>query len=156
MTESCTVVCSTPHDDIDFGSSGCLLPGFEARIIDEEGQDITEHDRAGELLVKSPSVTLGYLDNPEATKEAFIDGGWLKSGDKALIHKSPQGNEHIWIVDRMKELIKVKVSLPQRLGNLRGSITNLPSGATRCSRRAGSPSADPSLRCRHCRHIYPG
>ena len=108
MTESCTVVCSTTGDDIDLGSSGCLLPSFEARIVGEDGKDIVEYDKEGELLVRSPSVTLGYLDNEKATKETFV-GGWLKSGDKALIRKSPKGNEHVWIVDRMKELIKVKV-----------------------------------------------
>ena len=110
MTESCTVVSSTPFDDIDQGSSGCLLPGYEARLVDDNGKDITALDEAGELLVRSPSVTLGYLDNEAATKEAFLEGGWLKSGDKALFHKSSKGNEHLWIVDRMKELIKVKVT----------------------------------------------
>lgn len=110
MTESSTVVSSTPYNDIDFGSSGCLLPGFEARIVSEGGKDITEYDQPGELLVKSPSVVLGYLSNKQANLETFRDG-WLHSGDKAVIRKSPKGNEHIWIVDRMKELIKVKVSL---------------------------------------------
>lgn len=109
MTESCTVVCSTPYDDIDFGSSGCLLPSYEARIVSEEGIDVEEYDQPGELLVKSPSVVLGYLDNDQANQETFQDG-WLRTGDKALVRKSPKGNEHIWIVDRMKELIKVKVS----------------------------------------------
>ena len=110
MTEASTVASSTPYNDIDFGSSGCLLPGFEARIIAEDGKNITEYDEPGELLVKSPSVVLGYLNNEEANRETFQDG-WLRSGDKAVIHKSPRGNEHVWIVDRMKELIKAKVSI---------------------------------------------
>ena len=102
-------MCSTLFDDIDFGSCGCLLPSYEARIVNEEGVDVEGYEQPGELLVKSPSVVLGYLNNDEATREAFQDG-WMRTGDKALIRKSPKGNEHIWIVDRMKELIKVKVS----------------------------------------------
>ena len=110
MTETCTVASSTPHDDISLGSSGMLLPGYEARIVGEDGRDITDYDQAGELWMRSPSVTtLGYLDNLRATAETFVEGGWLRSGDKALFRKSPKGNEHLWIVDRMKELIKVKV-----------------------------------------------
>jgi long-subunit acyl-CoA synthetase (AMP-forming) len=108
MTESCTVVCSTPYNDIDFGSSGCLLPSYKARIISEDGTEIKELEQAGELLVQSPTVVLGYLNNPKANEETFVDG-WLRTGDKALIRKSPNGNEHVWIVDRVKELIKVKV-----------------------------------------------
>ena len=60
-------------------------------------------------MVKSPSVVLGYLNNPQANKETFQDG-WMRTGDEAVVRKSPQGNEHIFIVDRIKELIKVKVS----------------------------------------------
>ena len=109
MTESSTVVTSTPYNDIVFGSSGCLLPSIQARIVSEEGVDITDHDQAGELLVKSPTVVLGYLNNDEANTETFEDG-WLRTGDKAVIRRSAKGNEHVWIVDRVKELIKVKVT----------------------------------------------
>ncbi|KKA21420.1 Long-chain-fatty-acid--CoA ligase [Rasamsonia emersonii CBS 393.64] len=107
MTETATVVCSTAVDDIWFGSSGCLLPGIEARLITPDGKDITEYDTPGELLVRSPSVVLGYLNNEKATKESFIDG-WLRTGDEAMIRLSPNKTEHVWIVDRIKELIKVK------------------------------------------------
>jgi len=56
--------------------------------------------------VQSPSVTLGYLKNEKATQETFVleeDGRYMRTGDEALIRKSPNGNEHIWIVDRIKE-----------------------------------------------------
>ena len=74
-----------------------------------EGTDIEGYDQPGELLIRSPSVTLGYLKNDLATRETFQDG-WMRTGDEAVVRKSPNGNEHIWIVDRLKELIKVKVS----------------------------------------------
>ena len=108
LTETCTVVSSTAFDDIWFGSSGCLLPSVKARIVSLDGEDITGYDQPGELLVKSPSVVLGYLNNDEANKSTFQDG-WMRTGDEAMFRKSPKGTAHLWIVDRIKELIKVKV-----------------------------------------------
>ena len=114
LTETCTVVCSTTPADIWLGSSGCLIPGFEAKIMSIEGNEITGYNQAGELLVKSPSIVLGYLKNDKATQETFVDmpeGRFMRTGDEVEIRKSPNGNEHIWVVDRIKELIKVKVRL---------------------------------------------
>ncbi|KAK8184936.1 uncharacterized protein BKA78DRAFT_256216 [Phyllosticta capitalensis] len=107
LTETSTVVCSTSIDDIWFGSSGSLITGCQAKLMSPEGREITEYDQPGELVVKSPAVTLGYLKKPEATKETFEDG-WMRTGDEAVVRVSPKGHEHIFIVDRIKELIKVK------------------------------------------------
>lgn len=76
-----------------------------------EGQEITSYDTPGELVVRSPSVVLGYLNNEKATKETFEDG-WMHTGDEAVVRVGPKGTEHIFIVDRIKELIKVKVRHP--------------------------------------------
>jgi acyl-CoA synthetase (AMP-forming)/AMP-acid ligase II len=114
LTETCTVVCSSSVTDLWFGSSGCLLSGYEAKVMSAEGNEITGYDQPGELLVKSPSVVLGYLKNDKATKETFVDmpeGRFMRTGDEVVFRKSTKtGNEHIWVVDRIKELIKVKVS----------------------------------------------
>lgn len=75
-----------------------------------EGKEITEYDTPGELWAKGPSVVLGYKGNEKATRETFVDG-YMKTGDEVVIKKSPNGFEHIFVVDRIKELIKVKVSL---------------------------------------------
>lgn len=114
MTETCTVVSSSAESDIYLGSSGSLLPGFTAKILTPEGKEVTGYDQPGELVVQSPSVVLGYLKNDKANKETFIadtdgKGQWMRTGDEAVVRKSPKGNEHIFIVDRIKELIKVKV-----------------------------------------------
>jgi ribosome assembly protein SQT1 len=106
LTETSTVVCATHPDDIVHGSSGSLVPSVEVRLVDPEGNDINEYDKEGELWVKSPSVVRGYLNNEKATKETFEDG-YMKTGDVAIIRKSPLGHEHIFIIDRIKELIKV-------------------------------------------------
>jgi hypothetical protein len=108
LTETCTVVSSTHPHDIFLGSSGALIPGFEARIMTPENEEITEYNTPGELVVRGPSVVLGYLNNDKATKETFEDG-WMRTGDEAVIRVSPKGVEHVFIVDRIKELIKVKV-----------------------------------------------
>ena len=109
LTETAVCISSTPYHDVFLGSSGSLLPSVQAKIVSIDGKEITEYDQPGELVLKSPSVVLGYLNNPQANKETFQDG-WMRTGDEAVVRKSPQGNEHIFIVDRIKELIKVKVS----------------------------------------------
>jgi len=94
------------------GTSGSLMPWTTCKVIDANGNEVTEYDTPGELYAKSPSVCLGYLDNTRATAETFVwldDGRYLRTGDEVVVRKSPQGNEHIVIVDRIKELIKVKV-----------------------------------------------
>lgn len=101
-------MASTHPNDIFLGSSGTLIPGVEARIVSPEGQEITSYDTPGELVVRSPSVVLGYLNNEKANKETF-ENGWMRTGDEAVFRLSPKGTEHVFIVDRIKELIKVKV-----------------------------------------------
>jgi long-subunit acyl-CoA synthetase (AMP-forming) len=114
LTETSTVVCSSPETDIWFGSSGSFIPGYKTKIVSLEGVEITGYDQPGELIVQSPSVVLGYLNNDKANMETFLadtDGGgrWMRTGDEAVIRVAPSGNEHVFIVDRIKELIKVKV-----------------------------------------------
>lgn len=114
MTETATGITSTMETDAMPGTSGCLIPGTRAKIIDAEGNEVTEHEKTGELLYQGPSVTIGYLNNEKATAETFVwdkDGRWIRTGDEVLVRVSPKGNEHFVIVDRMKELIKVKVCL---------------------------------------------
>jgi long-subunit acyl-CoA synthetase (AMP-forming) len=114
MTETATVVSASSEHDILSKSSGSLLPGVKAKLMSLDGKEITAYDTPGELLVQSPSVTLGYLNNEKATDETFVyfdDGRWIRTGDEVLFTKAPSGNEHLVVVDRIKELIKVKVRL---------------------------------------------
>ncbi|KAJ3530116.1 hypothetical protein NM208_g9473 [Fusarium decemcellulare] len=111
MTETAAVVAITDDSDIRHGSCGSLLPGAKAKIVDSNGKEVHEHDTPGELLVQSPSVVLGYLNNELATGETFVhqaDGRWIRTGDEVVIRKSSAGHEHLVVVDRIKELIKVK------------------------------------------------
>ncbi|KAI5479618.1 hypothetical protein MNV49_003355 [Pseudohyphozyma bogoriensis] len=84
------------------GSVGRLLPDMEAKIIGEDGKELGI-DQEGELVLRGPNVMLGYRNNPEATAEAIRDG-WLHTGD--IARRNADG--FYWIVDRKKELIKVR------------------------------------------------
>ncbi|KAF1735423.1 hypothetical protein BB8028_0005g06450 [Beauveria bassiana] len=111
MTETSPVATASSEIDLVPGSSGGLLPGYKAKLIDAEGNVVTGYDQRGELLLQSPSVVLGYLHNEKANAETFVhhaDGRWIRTGDEAVVRKSAKGNEHIFITDRIKELIKVK------------------------------------------------
>lgn len=112
LTETSVVVC-TPHI-VDEYPRGCgsLMPGIRAKLIDASGREVTEHETRGELYLQGPNLSLGYLNNTKATSETFVhdaDGRWIRTGDEALIAVSEKGNEQIVIMDRIKELIKVKV-----------------------------------------------
>ncbi|RFU76192.1 acetyl- synthetase [Trichoderma arundinaceum] len=108
LTETSVVVSMQNRADIMFGSCGHILPGYEGRLISRDGEEVTELDTPGELLLRSPTVMLGYLDNEKETKEAFMEDGWLRTGDLMEFRKSNNGHEHLFIVDRVKEMIKVR------------------------------------------------
>ena len=66
------------------------------RLVGDFGDDLVEDGRLGEVVIRSPSVMLGYVGRPEASNEAFSDG-WIKTGDVGYC------NEGKWyIVDRVK------------------------------------------------------
>jgi acyl-coenzyme A synthetase/AMP-(fatty) acid ligase len=86
------------------GSSGQLLPGVRARIVDPDNGSDLPQGGTGELWVRTPSMMTGYLGNPDATAATIDQGGWLHTGDLARFDSV--GN--LFLVDRLKELIKVK------------------------------------------------
>ncbi|BFZ55852.1 hypothetical protein PYCC9005_002893 [Savitreella phatthalungensis] len=105
MTETCTTTTIIHHTDQWDGSAGVIIPDVLIKLVDAEGREVTDYDTPGEIWAKSPAVTLGYFKNQTATDECYIDG-WLRTGDEAVVRKSPRGYEHVFIVDRLKELIK--------------------------------------------------
>jgi 4-coumarate--CoA ligase len=104
MTE---VTCSCLHvpggRDDRSGSVGFIDPNASIKLVDDEGKEVGVGER-GEIHVKGPNVCLGYWRNEKATKETFDEDGYLKTGDVAIRDE----NGWYWIVDRKKELIKVK------------------------------------------------
>ncbi|KAF1993552.1 4-coumarate-CoA ligase [Amniculicola lignicola CBS 123094] len=104
MTE---VTCSCLHvpggRDDRSGSVGYIDPNATIKLIDDDGKEVGPGER-GEIYVKGPNVCMGYWRNERATKDTFDEEGFLKTGDIAINDK----NGWYWIVDRKKELIKVK------------------------------------------------
>jgi len=103
MTELSPVSHLTVGDDYKAGSSGVAIANTECRIVDEKGND-QPYGEVGELWVRGPQVMLGYHNNETATQECLDDDGWLHTGDIARIDE----DNHMTIVDRLKELIKYK------------------------------------------------
>lgn len=79
-TEALHIFISNMPGDVQPGTSGRVVPGYEARIVDELGNDVPEGE-AGQLIIRGESVTRGYWMRPEANADKFLEGGWFKTGD---------------------------------------------------------------------------
>jgi acyl-CoA synthetase (AMP-forming)/AMP-acid ligase II len=87
-----------------FGSGGLLVPNQELRVVDiATGEDLGPN-QSGELWLHGPNIMQGYLNQPEASRNTVDDEGWLHTGDIGFI----DDDGYIFIVDRIKELIKYK------------------------------------------------
>ncbi len=104
MTELSPVSHLVPGDNPRAGAAGLLVPNTQARIVDIESGNTLGPDQEGELWIKGPQVMQGYLNNPTATAETIVTGGWLRTGDIARI----DADGFMFITDRLKELIKFK------------------------------------------------
>ncbi len=86
------------------GAAGQLLPGVQARIVDPtSGLDLGSGE-TGELWLRSPAAMVGYRRDAVATAATVDADGWLHTGDIARI----DADGALFVVDRLKELIKVK------------------------------------------------
>lgn len=95
----------SPIGNKKLGSCGVLFSRTKAKVVDvETGERILDSFENGELHVQGPQLMKGYYNNQKATDEMITADGWLKTGDVG--HFDDEGN--FFIVDRLKELIKVK------------------------------------------------
>ncbi len=95
LTEASPVLTLNPPDAPIDESAGKPLPGVEIRIISPNREGV------GELAFKGPMIMKGYLDNPEATKEALDEQGWLHTGDLGFINQ----DGYVFVCGREKNLI---------------------------------------------------
>src|SRR5215217_205045 len=86
-TEMLHMFMSNHENEVRYGSSGRLLQGYEARLLDEHGEP-TPEDVEGNLWIKGDSAARGYWENSEATTRTFVDG-WVRTGD--LYHCDSDG-----------------------------------------------------------------
>lgn len=103
LTETSAVIPVPDRAGMLPGSVGRLAPGTELRLLDPDTGRDARPGEPGELCVRGPQVMPGYLGRPEATAQMLSADGWLRTGDLGRV--DPGG--HLFIVDRLKELIKV-------------------------------------------------
>ncbi|HYC82229.1 MAG TPA: long-chain fatty acid--CoA ligase, partial [Solirubrobacterales bacterium] len=101
QTEMSSNTCFLKGEDSirKMGSVGRPALGVEARIVDEDGADVSRGE-VGEIVYRGPTVMHGYHGKPEATAEAF-SGGWFHSGD--LVREDSEG--FVYVVDRLKDML---------------------------------------------------
>jgi long-chain acyl-CoA synthetase len=100
MTELFRPISYTADDPRDFPDAiGRLLPGVEARVVDDEGAPVAPGE-IGELWLNTPGVMDGYLDAEDETRAVLVDG-WFRTGDLAAI--TP--DRFVRIAGRKKDLI---------------------------------------------------
>ena len=104
-TESSAVATFSTPDLHDFKrgklrSCGQPYPGIGVRVVDPNGQSLPPGE-VGEIVIHGPCTMKGIWKNPEATREAFFEGGWLRSGDAGYF----DDEGFLYIHDRVKDMI---------------------------------------------------
>ncbi len=99
LTEGFVTILDKYDFDRKSGSVGCPPPGYEMRIVNDNGQDLPAGE-VGEIVGKGPILSSGYYGKPELTAESFRDG-WLYTGD--LGYCDEEG--YLYLMGRKKELI---------------------------------------------------
>lgn len=103
LSETTATVSFYPSVNYEIGTVGVPLPGLKVRI-----------DKNGEILVKGPTVTPGYFNNPEANEKAFTDDGYFRTGDAGYFTRTGS----LVLTERVKDLFKTsngKYIAPQML-----------------------------------------
>ena len=98
LTETSPVIAAEDDRYTKLGSIGKAFPSLDVKLEDVNEEGI------GELMVKGPSIMLGYYNNEEATKETIEEDGWLHTGDLAKIDE----DGYIFISGRKKFVIVLK------------------------------------------------
>lgn len=103
LSETTATVSFYPNVGYQIGTVGVPLPGLKVKI-----------DKSGEILVKGPTVTPGYYQNPEANEKAFTDDGYFRTGDAGYFTRDGA----LVLTERVKDLFKTsngKYIAPQML-----------------------------------------
>ncbi len=100
-TEALHIFISNRASDIKPGSSGKMVPGYSARIVDEGGADVADGE-SGQLYITGDSTARCYWNNPERTARTMVDG-WLNTGD--TYRKDADG--YYYYCGRSDDMLKV-------------------------------------------------
>jgi benzoate-CoA ligase len=100
-TETLHMFISNRPDAIRPGSSGLLVPGYEARLLDDE-RDAVLPGEIGSLWIRGDSICSGYWNQHEKTKST-IEGHWIRTGDKY----TQDVDGFYWYAGRNDDMLKV-------------------------------------------------
>jgi benzoate-CoA ligase family protein len=100
-TEVLHIFISNRPGEIRPGSSGKEIAGYEARLVDDDGQPVPRGE-IGNLLISGDSTCAGYWNQHEKTK-ATIEGRWIRTGDKY----SQDEDGFFWYAGRSDDMLKV-------------------------------------------------
>ncbi|XP_078433959.1 4-coumarate-CoA ligase 1-like [Wolffia australiana] len=89
---------------IKSGACGTIVRNAQLKIVDPISGASLPRNRAGEICIRGNQIMKGYLNDPAATARTIDEEGWLHTGDVGLV----DDDDEIFIVDRLKELIKYK------------------------------------------------
>ena len=104
LSETSPSASCNPTTSTEFtGTIGVPIPGTWMKLIDDEGQDVTELGQAGEIAIKGPQVMAGYWQRPDETAKVMTADGYFKSGDVGIV----DARGFFKIVDRKKDMILV-------------------------------------------------
>ncbi len=97
------ITYSKPGDSMDdlIKTVGKCDDAFEIKLMNNDGKEVPKGE-VGEIWMKGDLVMKGYWNNPSATAETIVEGGWLRSGDLATMDE----RGYITIVGRTKEMFK--------------------------------------------------
>ncbi|MBA0595010.1 hypothetical protein Gorai_011892, partial [Gossypium raimondii] len=90
--------------EIKSGACGTVVRNAEMKIVDPDTGSSLPRNQAGEICIRGDQIMKGYLNDPEATARTIDKDGWLHTGDIGYI----DDDDELFIVDRLKELIKYK------------------------------------------------
>jgi benzoate-CoA ligase len=100
-TEILHIFISNRPGQVRPGSTGQVVPGYEAKIVDDEGNELGPR-QVGTLLIKGDSIAAGYWNKHEQTKGTF-QGQWINTHDKFL--RDEDG--YFWYAGRTDDMMKV-------------------------------------------------
>ena len=100
-TEALHIFISNTANDYRPGTSGRLVPGYDARIVDEEGAPVANGE-TGRLFIRGDSTAPYYWNNPERAPGTMVDG-WLNTGDTYL----QDSNGYYVYCGRSDDMLKV-------------------------------------------------
>jgi len=100
-TETLQMVIANRPGEAKPGSSGKIIPGYEAKIVNEQGNAVAPRE-IGDLLIKGDSTCSGYWNKHEKTKETFV-GDWFRTGDKYFQDEE----DYFWYAGRSNDVFKV-------------------------------------------------